>query len=147
MMITSPPGKGNLRRKLANTELGFAVENTLLDKVQLGPKASEHILCLQLNTTDRPVNLLCIYAPTLIASADNKDNFYNQMGAFIKDIPNKEELVIPGDFNANVDGDNDAWPYCLGNFGIGKCNNNGPHSMSSVSKIHTSVRILTTEFP
>jgi hypothetical protein len=114
--------QGKSEREVREYEDGFAVKNTLLDRVQIGTKAIEHILCLQLSTTDVPVNLLYVYAPTLTASKDNKDNFYNQLDVFIKGIPDKEELIILGDFNARVGGNNDA---CLGNFSIGKCNENG----------------------
>jgi uncharacterized protein YjaG (DUF416 family) len=76
--------------------------------LQFGLTATESIFCIQLNTTDGPVNLLCVYAPTLTGSKDNKDNFYNQLDAFVKAIPNKEELMILEDFDARVGGDNDA---------------------------------------
>jgi hypothetical protein len=36
------------------------------------------------STTYGPVNLFCVYAPTLTASEDNIDNFYNQMDASLK---------------------------------------------------------------
>lgn len=41
--------------------VGFAVRNTLLDKVQLVSSATERLLSLQLNSTDGPVNLLSVY--------------------------------------------------------------------------------------
>ena len=59
-----------------------------------------------------------------MASEDAKDSFYNQLDDLIRELPNKE-LIVLGDFNARVGSDNDAWPNCLGTFGIGKCNKNG----------------------
>lgn len=51
--------------------------------------------------------LICLvytlYAPTLI-----KDDFYSQLDTFIRGIPQQEDLVILGDFNARVGSDNKA---------------------------------------
>ena len=86
--------------------LGFAVRNTLLDKVQLGSTATERLLFLQLNSTDGPVNLLCVYAPTLVAPNDTKVDLYSQLHTFIRRLPQQEDLVILGDFDARVGSDN-----------------------------------------
>ena len=97
----------------------------LLNKVQLGSSATECLLSLQLNSIDGSVNLLCVYAPTLMAPEDTKDDFYSQLDTIIKGFPKQEDLVILGDFNAHIDSDNKAWPNCLIHFGVGKCNDNG----------------------
>jgi len=105
--------------------VGFAVRNSLLDKVQLGSTGTERLLSLQLNTSDGLVNLLCVYAPTLMASDDIKEDFYNQLDSVINGFQKREVLILLGDFNARVGSDNEAWPTCLGHFGVGKCNDNG----------------------
>ena len=105
--------------------VGFAVRNTLLDKVQLGHQATERLMSLAINTADSPINLLCAYVPTLAAFAEVKDAFYSQLDSLIQGISRRRNLIILGDFNARVGSDNVAWPNCLGNFGVGKCNNNG----------------------
>ena len=68
------------------TMLCFAVRNMLLIMVQLGSSATEYLLSLQINTIDVPVNLLSVYAPTLMAPDDIKDNFYSQLDTIIKRI-------------------------------------------------------------
>ena len=105
--------------------VGFAVCNTLLDKVQLGHQATDRLMSLAINTADGPINLLSAYAPTLAASAEVKDAFYNQQESLIQGISRREYLIILEDFNARVGSDNEAWPNCLGNFDVGKCNDNG----------------------
>ena len=117
--------QGRKKEDVYEHGVGFAVRNMLLNKVQLGSSATEHLLSLQLNTTDGPVNLLCVYAPTLMAPDDTKDDFYSQLDTIIKGFPKQEDLVILGDFNARIGSDNEAWPNCLGHFGVGKCNDNG----------------------
>lgn len=76
-------------------------------------------------TTAGPVTLINVYAPTLYATPDAKDGFYGRIAATISSIPSKEEVVLLGDFNTRVDADHDSWPSCLGQFGVGKMNDNG----------------------
>jgi len=116
---------GKKEEEVREYGVGFAVRNSLLDKVQLGDTGTERLLSMRLNTSDGPLNLLCIYAPTLTAPDDIKDSFYNQLETTIKGYQKQEALIILGDFNARVGDDYEAWPNCLGHFGVGKCNDNG----------------------
>ena len=116
---------GKKEEEVREYGVGFAVRNSLLDKVQLGDNGTERLLSMRLNTLDGPLNLLCVYAPTLTAPDDIKDSFYNQLETTIKDYQKQEALIILGDFNARVGDDYEAWPNCLGHFGVGKCNDNG----------------------
>ena len=105
--------------------VGFAVKNSLLKMVEPGSNGSARLLTLRLNTTDGPLNLVSAYAPTLMASPETKDEFYENLASIIKNIPNSEQLALLGDFNARVGADHESWPSCLGHHGIGKMNENG----------------------
>lgn len=113
--------------------VGFAVKNTLLDTVVLGNISTERLLSMRLNTANGPVNLLCVYAPTLMALPDTKDDFYSQLDSAIRQFHEQEPLIILGDFNARVGADHDAWPSCLGHFGVGKTNDNGQRLLETCS--------------
>ena len=82
--------------------VGFAVKNTFLDKVQLGHTATERLMSLVLNTTDGPIILLCVYAPTLTSPDKVKDEFYSSFESIIRTFSKDENLIILGDFNARV---------------------------------------------
>ena len=97
----------------------------LLSMVEPGSGSSEQLLNLCLNTTKGPVTLISVYAPTLSATPDAKDEFYENLASTIRNIPSTEQLVFLGDFNARVGADNDSWTSCLGPFGVGKMNENG----------------------
>ena len=56
--------------------------------------------------------IMSVYAPTLA----NPD---------VKTIPDSIPLFLLGDFNARVGYNREAWPTCLGHFGVGKINDNG----------------------
>ena len=66
-----------------------------------------------------------MYTPTLSATLDAKDKFYENLASTIRNIPSTKQLVLLGNFNARMGADNDLWPSCLGPFGVGKMNENG----------------------
>ena len=105
--------------------VGFAVKNSLMKMVEPGSGGSERLLTIRLNTTEGPVNLVSVYAPTLFSTPDAKDEFYENLASTIRNISSTEQLVLLGDFNARVGADIDSWPSCLGPFGVGKLNENG----------------------
>ena len=105
--------------------VGFAVRNSVLSMIEPGSDGSERLLTLLLNSTAGPVTLVSVYAPTLSATSDIKDEFYENLAAIISSVPNNEQLVLMGDFNARAGADHDMWPSCLGQFGMGKMNENG----------------------
>lgn len=105
--------------------VGFAVKNSLLSTVEPDGEGSERLLTLRLNTTTGPITLVSVYAPTLTSPPETKDLFYEKLSSVIRNIPDKEQLILLGDFNARVGADNDSWPSCLGKFGVGKMNENG----------------------
>ena len=106
-------------------EVGFAVRNSLLRMVEPGSGGSECLLTLLLNTATGPVTLINVYAPTLSATPDTKDMFYENLTSIIRNIPSKKQVVVLGDFCVRVGADHDSWPTCLGQFVVGKMNENG----------------------
>ena len=100
--------------------VGFAVKNTLLKMVEPGSNGSARILTLRLNTTEGPFTLVSVYAPTLAATQETKDEFYENLASTVESIPSSEQLALLGDFNARVGADQDSWPSCLGSFELGR---------------------------
>ena len=105
--------------------VGFAVKNSLLKMIEPPSNGSERILTMRLNTSSCPVTLISVYAPTLMASSDTKDEFYENLCATLLKVPSSDQVVLLGDFNARVGCDYEAWPICLGRFNVGKVNENG----------------------
>ena len=88
-------------------------------------EGTQPILSLRLQTSSGPVSLISAYAPTLTSTAEAKDKVYDDLSAAIRRIPDRELLFIAGDFNARVGVNHNSWLTCLGQFGIGKVNENG----------------------
>ena len=93
--------------------------------VEPGSGGSERLLTLHPNSTTDPVTLISMYAPPLSTTPDTKDMFYQNLASIIRNTPSKEQVVVLGDFNVRVGADHDSWPSCLGQFGVGKMNENG----------------------
>ena len=67
-------GKGT--EEVREHGVGFAVRHTLLRMIEPLTDDTERIFTLRLSSMQGPVNLVCVYAPTLQASAEVKDQFY-----------------------------------------------------------------------
>ncbi len=86
--------QGKTKEEVREHGVGFAVRNSLLDKIQLCDSATERLISLRLNTTEGQINLLCVYAPTLVAPDDTKEHFYSQLDRTIKTtMPGQAALV------------------------------------------------------
>ncbi|PFX17198.1 Craniofacial development protein 2 [Stylophora pistillata] len=86
---------------------------------------SERILVLRMKISTGFVNFLSVYAPTLTSSTEAKDQFYEALEETVSQIPRSEGVYLLGDFNARIGSDWQAWPACLGHFGVGNLNENG----------------------
>ncbi|KAG6924505.1 craniofacial development protein 2, partial [Chelydra serpentina] len=117
--------QGKSAKEIRECGVGFAVRNSLLGVVEPGQQGTERLLSLRLHTSTGPVNLISVYAPTLGATRDTKDEFYDQLDTIIRSIPKEEHLILLGDVNARVGAHHDFWPTCLGKFGVGEMNENG----------------------
>ena len=119
--------------------VGFAVRNSLLKMIDPPSNGSERILTIKLNTTTCLVTLISVYAPTLLASSDTKDEFYENLCATLLNVPSKDQVILLGDFNARVGRDHEAWPTCLGKFNVGKVNENGQRLLEFCTRFNLCV--------
>ena len=65
------------------------------------------------------------YAPTQVASSEDKDEFYLLLEEALRKSPTSDSLLILGDFNARVGCNSAAWESVLGPHSIGSMNENG----------------------
>ena len=107
--------------------VGFAIRNSLLKSLHSNPIGiSERLIKLRLPlSNNRFATILSCYAPTLQATAEDSDTFYERLDSEIRNTPQNDKLVVLGDFNARVGRDHMAWENTLGRHGIGNMNMNG----------------------
>ena len=61
---------------------------------------SPRILLVRYNSKGRKVTIVQCYPPTNAASAENKEEFYNQLQATIDRAPKRDMKIMIGDVNA-----------------------------------------------
>lgn len=116
---------GKCEKERREAGVGFAVRNTLIEKVEQPTGVSERIMKLRIPLAGgRHMTILSVYAPTLVSSEEDVTSFYQALLTLATAIPKDESLVILGDFNARVGADNEAWSP-LGPHGTGTVNSNG----------------------
>jgi len=69
--------------------------------------------------------LLSCQAPTLLATQDEKEDFYEQLSEVTRSVHHKDKLFVMGDFNARVGRDQKLRAKVIGHRGIGNEDANG----------------------
>ena len=104
--------------------IGFAVRNSLIATTETSSGGSLRILALRMKTSAGFVNIISAYTSTLTSTPEAKDQFYETLQETLSGIAISEGVYLLGDFNTRVGTDWQAWPTCLGNFGVGRMNEN-----------------------
>ncbi|XP_061769322.1 craniofacial development protein 2-like isoform X3 [Nerophis ophidion] len=65
---------------------------------------NERIITARLYSRHAKVTIVQVYAPTEVASEEDKDAFYSQLQAVLDAIPSYDIKMLIGDLNAEVDG-------------------------------------------
>ncbi|CAG4943626.1 unnamed protein product [Colias eurytheme] len=86
---------------------------------------SDRILTARFNTKVRKLTIVQCYAPTNLASEENKDDFYNALETTFKNIRRKDIVIVLGDLNAKVGPNNTNCERHMGRHGMGTLNENG----------------------
>lgn len=80
----------------------------------------------------RHLTVIQCYAPTEQSTPEDTDIFYRELQEAIDDTPIRDELVLMGDFNAQVGTQHHDWKGTMGPWGFGRSNpsNNGERLLS-----------------
>lgn len=76
---------------------------------------SDRIITMRLPLIkDNYATIITVYAPTMTNPDENKEAFYNQLSATLRQIPHRDKILLMGDFNARIGSENDKWPLVMG---------------------------------
>jgi hypothetical protein len=82
----------------------------------------------------RSAVFISAYAPTMAATDDEKEAFYENLNNAISAVPYKHRLFVLGDFNARVGRDYTTWSRILGHHSAGNENSNGTLLLQTCSQ-------------
>jgi len=119
---------GQSEGKPRQAGVGFAIKSTLVSKQgNIPPKGvSPRLMYMKLELCHgHTAVLLSAYAPTMDATDQDKEAFYNSLSDIIRSVPYKHRIILLGDFNARVSRDHSAWPRVSGHHSIGNEHSNG----------------------
>ena len=71
------------------------------------------------------VTAIAAYTPTLMASAEEKGEFYQVLDNTLLSTPAGDGIVLTSDFNARTGTDYRSWGGALGPHGVGSMNDTG----------------------
>ena len=98
--------------------VGFLVRMNLVNAVLECRPVSSRLISIRLRAAPSNITIIQVYAPTSGHDDSEVDHFYQQLQETIDQTPNKNILVVQGDWNAKVGNDAHAdWgevcgPYC-----------------------------------
>ena len=97
--------------------VGIAIRSNLALGVSAWEPVSDRLMWVRFNAKNVPTTLVQAYAPTNVAEANPKDDFYRVLDGVLRDIPSRDFLVMLGDFNARVGNDANTWSGVIGRHG------------------------------
>ena len=106
--------------------VAFIVKKELVKSVMNIKQISSRIILLRISASPMNLSVVQVYALTNSYDDETVEEFYELIGKTLITIPNKDFIIIQGDWNAKVGGDGyEAWSNAIGRYGLGKTNERG----------------------
>lgn len=102
---------------------------------------NSRIITAKFQTTNKKINLHVVqcYAPTNDADNEVKELFYNQLYHTLESKKAKHIVILMGDMNAKIGGNNNSYELIMGREGLGTMNENGERfAVACADKTHTT---------
>ena len=105
--------------------VAIGIHTRLTNHVMEWKACGARMCYIRLYATPVAISIICAYAPTEDSSEPDKERFYLELQKYLEHVPNKEVLIIGGDFNAKIGSPLDSDKQNIGRFAIGSRNANG----------------------
>ena len=92
---------------------------------------NSRLVTVTLKFKNRKLHIASCYAPTFSARREEKDEFFNILRQFVLSVPDEDQFILLGDFNARIgtaggsSGLEDDWSLVRGPHGFGQINEAG----------------------
>lgn len=104
--------------------VGVMLAKRLADKVFEVKRISARILMVQI-VVGKMFTVVCIYAPQVGLSENEKNDFYEQLQSLVANVPASEELFVHGDCSGHIGSNSDEYNEWHGGQAIGQHNPEG----------------------
>ena len=104
--------------QLAYGGVAIAIKANLMSSVSTWCPVNERIVWVRFDADSVSTTVIGCYAPTEVASRDEKELFYKNLQIVLKDVPRRDLVILMGDFNARVAGERNVWKGVIGRFGF-----------------------------
>ena len=105
--------------------VGLLVAERWIKNVIDVQRVNERLLVVRVAVGGSVLNLICVYAPQVGRSLEEKEEFLVLVGKMISSVNVKERLVVAGDFNCHVGADALGYEGVHGGHGFGQRNVEG----------------------
>lgn len=123
--------------------VGFLLKKEVKDQIEEIIGISERIAILNLKIGDELWSIVQIYSPTENYSNTEIDLFYSKLNTAIKEHTHKN-LILMGDFNAQIGERRNGEEFILGPFSYGKRTRNGNKLIELA--FENNLKVLNTEY-
>ena len=111
-----------IRRQGVGLSLSKRIKNSLISYMPI----SERVLTARLHSKHLNISVVVVYAPTEVASDNDKDEFYQQLSSVFDELPRHDLKLLLGDLNAQVTSDCSFLPGVIGGHSLhSSSNDNG----------------------
>ena len=94
--------------------VAIAVSDRLTQMVVEVVPVNERMMRLRLRHSLGVVSVVSVYAPTEVSSTSDKDAFYTQLESVLDGYPQRDTLLVMGDYNASTGTDRFGYEMCMG---------------------------------
>ena len=88
--------------------------------------------------------VISVYAPTFMCKEEDKDDFYKELREETKHTPDRDVLMIMGDWSARVGTRDETWTGVVGQHGIPDRNDNGLRALETC--MANDLRVMNTYY-
>ena len=82
--------------------VGFAIRSSLANNIAPPKGISPRLMTMVLPLEGQEATLVSAYAPTMTATEEDKEEFYELLNRTLSAVPHKHKLFLLGDFNARI---------------------------------------------
>jgi exonuclease III len=116
---------GRINEEKHEYGLGLIVSKGMRKSLIKWKAVSKRIITARLSTRLRKLTIAQCYAPTNVASIEEKEAFYGSLEATLQHINQSDIVILMGDLNAKIGEYNTGLKNVMGRHGMGARNENG----------------------